>query len=176
MENNTKNIFLTKNALFGAIIGLSLVATSCLYLFTGKNVGLNPQLNNVIMLLTIAGTFIGARKYREEALNGAITYGKALGLCVYIVSVSAVIYGIYTGLLYRYTPELTTQYIETMDATFREVYANSPMLEPMSSMIREFTTAYSIAFAEVFSKILSGSIFSLFLAGILRKNMPVQQL
>lgn len=176
MENNHKNIFFTKNSLFGAIIGLSLVATSCIYLLTGKNIGLNPQLNNVVMLLTIAGTFIGARKYREEALDGIITYGKALGLCVYIISIAAVVYGIYIGVLYHYTPELTSQYIETMDATFREVYANSPMLETMSSMIRGFTTPYSIAFAEIFNKIFSGFIFSLLLAGILRKNLPAQQL
>lgn len=166
-------VYSSQNTLFGGLIGGSLVIASFLYLLLGKNIGLNPQLNNVLILLTIAGTFIGVRKFREDALSGTIKYGQALKSCMYMISVAAIIFGIYTFIIYRLNPELTTQYIETADATFREAYANSPMLESLSTMVRTFTTPYSIAFGETFNKIFSGFIFSLFLAGILRKTASV---
>ena len=56
---------------------------SLLFIWGGKSVAMNPQLNNVIMLLTIFGVFVGAKKYRDEALGGVISYGKALGAGLY---------------------------------------------------------------------------------------------
>lgn len=174
MEKTEKHIFFSQNSLFGAIIGLSFVITSWLFLFTGKSIANNPHLNNIIIMLTIAGTFIGVRKYREDVLNGVISYGQALGTCVYIISIASLIYGIYNIILYQSLPELTEQYIEAIDGTLREVYANSPLLETMSDMVRTFTSAYSIGFSEIFGKIFLGFIFSLFLAGILRKKASRQ--
>lgn len=176
MENTEKSTFFKQNTLFGAIMGLSFVITSWVFLATGKSIAANPSLNNILMLLTIAGTFIGVRKYREDVLDGAITYGHALGTCTYIIGIASLLYGIYTVILYQALPELKDQYLETIDATIREVYANSPLVDSLSDMVQTFTTSFSIGFSEIFSRIFSGFIFSLFLAGILRRKAPEQQL
>ena len=176
MEKTEKHTFFSQNSLFGAIMGLSFVITSWVFLATGKPIAANPNLNNILMLLTIAGTFIGVRKYREDVLGGAITYGHALGTCTYIIGVASLIYGIYTVILYQALPDLKDQYLETIDATLREVYANSSIAASLSDMMRAFTTSYSIGFSEIFSRIFSGFIFSLLLAGMLRKKAPEQQL
>ncbi len=176
MEKTEKHIFFSQNSLFGAIMGLSFVITSWVFITTGKPIASNPSLNNILMLLTIVGTFIGVRKYREDALGGAITYGHALGTCTYIVSIASLLYGIYTIILYQALPHLQDQYLETLDAALREVYSDSPMVDSLSDMMKTFTTSYSIGFSEIFSRIFSGFIFSLFLAGILRKKAPEQQL
>ena len=73
------------------------------------------------MLLSIAGTFIGVRKYREEGLNGSISYGNALGDCVYLITVASFLYGIYIYWLYRHTPELQENYISTINSVLEEV-------------------------------------------------------
>ena len=122
------------------------------------------------MLLTIAGTFIGVRKYREDHLQGTITYSSALGACVYLISIAALLYGIYIYYLYRRVPELQTYYITTVETVLQEVYKGSPLLDNMKTMLEAFMTPASIAFAEIFNKIFTGFIFSLFLAGILRRK------
>lgn len=176
MERTEKQAFFRQNSLFGALMGLSFIITSWIFLTTNKPITANPHLNNILMLLTIVGTFIGVRKYREDALGGTITYSHALGTCTYIVGIASLLYGIYTIILYQALPDLKDQYLEIIDTTLREVYSNSPTVDTMSDMIKTFTTAYSIGFSEIFSKLLSGFIFSLFLAGILRRKAPEQQL
>lgn len=173
MEKDKKNTFLTQNTLFGLFIGLSYILAAYVYYRSGKGVSLNPQLNNVIMLLSIAGAFISTRKYRDESLEGTISYGKALGCCVYVIAISSVIYGIYVYTLYHRIPELQENYMMAVDHALREVYANSPLLETMTAMVKAFTSPASIAFAEIFNKIITGFIFSLFLAGILRRTRKI---
>lgn len=170
MEQQKKNTFLSQNTLFGLFIGVSFVAVAFAYYKAGRGISLNPQLNNVILLLSIVGAFIGVRKYREESQGGFITYGKALGACVYLICVASVIYGIFVFYLYRHQPLLLENYLTTVETTFKEVYSESAFSENMITMIKTFTTPASVAFAEVFNKILIGFIFSLFVAGLLRKN------
>lgn len=170
MELQKKNTFLSQNTLFGLFIGLSFVAVAFAYYKGGRGISLNPQLNNVILLLSIAGAFIGTRKYREENLGGVMTYGKALGTCIYLISVASVIYGIFVLYLYRHHPLLLENYLTTIESTFKEVYSESAFSENMMTVIKSFTTPASIAFAEIFNKILTGCIFSLFLARLLRRN------
>ena len=170
METNQKNTFISQNTIFGLFVGLSFILASFTFYKSGKSISLNPQLNNVMMLLSIAGTFIGVRKYREESLNGSISYGNALGACVYLITVASLLYGIYIYWLYRHTPELQENYISTINSVLEEVYKGTPLLENMKAMLQNLMTAGFIAFSEIFNKIFTGFIFSLLLAGILRKR------
>lgn len=170
MEHSKPDTFIKQNTLFGLFVGISFILVSYLYFRAGRGVSLNPQLNNVIMLLSIAGTFIGVRKYREESLDGIISYGKALGACIYLVTVAAIIYGIYIAMLYHRHPELLENYISMVNTALHEVYGTSPLLTQMENMVEHFTTSWAVAFAEVFNKIFTGAIFSLLIAGLLRRN------
>lgn len=170
MENEKKNTFISKNTIFGLFVGLGFIVASYIFHLSGKSISLNPQLNNVIMLLTITGTFIGVRKYREESLNGIISYGAALGACVYLITVASVVYGIYLYILYRSDPELQQNYATSITTILQEVYKGSSILESIQNMTEALITPAVIALAEVFNKIFTGFIFSLFLAGILRKT------
>lgn len=168
MKND--NTFISQNTIFGLFIGLSFILASYAFYKTGQQVSLNPRLNNVIMLLSLAGAFIGARKYREEHLNGILSYAKALGICIYLIAVASVVYGIYIYILYRHNPELQENYLDMTTGMLEEIYKGSPLLENMQVILKSFMTAGAIAFAEVFNKIFTGFIFSLLLAGILRKK------
>lgn len=172
MDNQKPETFLKDNTLFGLFVGLSFIVVSWLYYHSGRSITINPQLNNVIMLLSIAGTFIGVRKYREESQGGYLSYSKALGACIYLTAVAAFCYGIYIYLLYHRHPELLETYTSLVESSLQEVYGNSPLLENMKTLVKTFTTPATIAFAEIFNKIIIGVIFSLFLAGLLRRNQP----
>lgn len=171
MEKEKKNTFLVQNTVFGLFVGLTYILTAYIYYRAGQGVSLNPQLNNVIMLLSIAGTFIGVKKYRDENPGQPFSYAKALGACVYLITVAAIVYGIYIYSLYHRQPELQENYRLAIETVLQEVYAGSPLLENMTAMMQAFTTPATTAFAEIFNKIFTGFIFSLFLAGILRKKI-----
>lgn len=162
--------FVSQNTLFGGFIGLSFILASYVFFKTGQSVSLNPQLNNVLMLLSIAGAFIGTRKFREEQLGGPLRYAQALGICVYLIATASVLYGCYIYILYRTYPELLENYLEMTADMLEEVYKDSPLLENMQVILKSFMNAGVIAISEVFNKIFTGFIFSLFLAGILRRK------
>lgn len=168
MEN--KHTFITQNTVFGLCIGVSFMVASYVFYLSGQQLSLNPQFNNILMLLTLAGCFIGTRKYRDEHLDGQISYPKALGVCVYLIAVASALYGVYVYALYRIHPELQEEYLTMTNGILEEVYKDSPMLETMRTLLDSFMTAGTIAFSEAFNKIFTGFIFSLFLAGILRRK------
>ena len=86
MEPSKKKNFFSQNTLFGLFVGLSFIAVAYAYYRSGRGVSLNPQLNNVILLLSIVGAFIGVRKYRDELPDNCLSYGKALGACTYLIA------------------------------------------------------------------------------------------
>lgn len=169
MEKEKKNTFIQQNTIFGLFIGVSFILASYVFYKTGRSISINPQLNNVIMLLSIAGAFIGVKKYRDDNHRNGYSYTSALGACMYMISVAAVIYGIYIYTLYQRIPGLQENYVTMVTTVLEEVYKGSPLLENMKTMIETFMTPAAIAFAEVFNKIFTGFIFSLLLAGILRR-------
>ena len=179
MEPSKKKNFFSQNTLFGLFVGLSFIAVAYAYYRSGRGVSLNPQLNNVILLLSIVGgtvlymllvQLIGVRKYRDELPDNCLSYGKALGACTYLIAVASVIYGCFVFYLYRHHPELLENYLTSIETTFKEVYSDSAFTENMISMLKAFTTPATIAFAETFNKIFTGFIFSLLLAGLLRRT------
>ena len=85
MAPSKKKNFFSQNTLFGLFVGLSFIAVAYAYYRSGRGVSLNPQLNNVILLLSIVGAFIGVRKYRDELPDNCLSYGKALGACTYLI-------------------------------------------------------------------------------------------
>ena len=173
MEEKKQNLFFTHNALFGLFVGLSYVVVSFLFLKTGREVSFNPQLNNVILMLSIVGAFVGVKKYRDQDLRGLISYKRALGACVLLLATAALLYGIYIYYVYHMQPELTENYLITIETALKETYKNSALTENMNAMLRVFTTPASIAFAEIFNKIITGTIFSLLIASFLRRKPSI---
>lgn len=170
-----KNKFIARNTVFGLFVGLSYIAAGFVFYQTGRGLSLNPQLNNVIMLLGIIGAFIGARKYRQEELGGYMGYGAALGCCFYIMAVGTVLYGMYVYSMYSHHPELKEQYLLAVNQAIGEVYKGSSMLETLQKMMKDLVSPGFITMAEIFNKLFTGALFSLFLAGLVRrKNYGLQ--
>ena len=147
MEPSKKKNFFSQNTLFGLFVGLSFIAVAYAYYRSGR-----------------------VRKYRDELPDNCLSYGKALGACTYLIAVASVIYGCFVFYLYRHHPELLENYLTSIETTFKEVYSDSAFTENMISMLKAFTTPATIAFAETFNKIFTGFIFSLLLAGLLRRT------
>lgn len=165
--------FAARNGIFGLLVGLGFIAAALIFYKTGQGISLNPGLNNAILLLSIVGAFIGVRKYREEELGGYISFGKAFGGCIYIIGVGTLVYGMYIYYMYGKHPELQEQYLLMVNTALDEVYKGNPMHDTLKSMMSGLVSPFFIAMAEVFNKIFTGFIFSLLLAGLLKRRKYV---
>jgi len=114
MEKKSNSVF--KAALnHGLILGLVLVIFAVLlFIF---NLHLNKYLGYVNYVIIIAFLIWGVKSYRENNLNGVISYGKALGFSTIIVLIASLIFGIYNYLLISI---IDPDYIEKMLALAEE--------------------------------------------------------
>ncbi|MGL5683375.1 MAG: DUF4199 domain-containing protein [Marinifilaceae bacterium] len=165
-----------KNILFGTLIGALYIATSLLFYATGKNINLNAQLNSTLMLLMITGIYIGGRQYKMEYGPERFSFGAAFKTVIIMVLASATIYSLYVYTLYQYDAQLTQSYLKMSEAIFREIYANSPMLDSMINVINSFMSAEVIAFTEFINKVFYGVFLAIPLALILRHKPYIKQL
>lgn len=170
---NTNESFLKQNALFGGLIGASFIAASLLFLFAGKGIVANPQFNNIILMLTIFGVFIGIKKYRDDQLEGIISYGKALSTGVFILAVASLCNAAYTFILYSSDAELLATYKKVTLTVLNEVYKNINLNELLNNNLSDiFFSPFVIAMGEMLNKILVGAAFTLFIAGLVKRKTP----
>lgn len=172
MNKNTEQ-FLKQNVLFGLIIGATFIVASLLFILAGKSIVMNPQLNNIMMMLTIFGVFIGIKKYRDEQLSGIISYGKALSTGIFILSMAALLYSIYMFILYTFSPDLMAEFKKIMLTSLKVVYQDTPFYKIIEESFTTYLYPISIAFGELFNKILIGAAFTLFIAGLVRRSTPI---
>ncbi|MDL2283303.1 DUF4199 domain-containing protein [Odoribacter sp. OttesenSCG-928-G04] len=165
------NTFYKQNTPFALMIGGCFIAASLTAFNTSGIIYGNNFLDKTIMFLYIIGLFIQIRKYREsKELGGAITFGKALTTGIWISLICSVLYAVYTGMMYRIYPELLEHYLNFTEQVMNEAYPDSDWAENMNKLMRAITTPFVLGFAELFSKIISGTLYSLLIAAILRKQ------
>lgn len=167
----TTSDFLQYNSIFGLFVGGSYIITSLLFIWGGKNIALNPQLNNIILMLTIAGIFLGVKKFRDDHLEGIISYGKSFTTGIYILSIASFLYAFYIFILYASDPGQMMQFKKVMLSTLKQIYGNTPFYETFEKSVQSFLYPASIAVGEFLNKLFFGTILTLFLAGILRKRI-----
>lgn len=103
---------------FGAIIGLALVVYSIFLYITGLT--FNKGLGLVQYVALFAGIYLGTKDYREKALGGFITYGKALGLGVLISVFVGIITLFFNFLMMRFVdPGLVEKYLAIAEETIQ---------------------------------------------------------
>ena len=170
---NTNESFLKQNTLFGGLIGASFIITSLLFVYAGKGIVANPQFNNITMMLTIFGIFIGVKKYRDDHLSGIISYGKALSTGIYILAIAALCNAVYTFILYSSDAELLAMYKKVTLTILNEVYKNMNLQELLNSNLTEiFFSPIVIVVGEMLNRILIGAAFTLFIAGLVKRKTP----
>ena len=167
----TTSEFLLYNSIFGLFVGGSYIVASLVFFWSGKNISLNPQLNNIILMLTIAGIFLGVKKFRDDHLEGIISYGKSFSTGIYILTIASFLYALYIFIFYTSDPDLMERFKKVMLSILKQIYGNTPLYETFEKSIQSFLYPASIAVGEFLNKLFFGIILTLFLAGILRKRV-----
>jgi hypothetical protein len=155
---------------YGAIYGLGASVVTFLFYFLGADLQSKiPQLLGYIILIT---TIVYAIKnYRDKDLNGAISYGHALGTGVLVGLFGGIITAFFTVLLFTFIdPELIEKIISKATEQMTEKGMTEEQMDMGIRMTRKFMTpGFLFIFAMIGSAFMS-LIFSLIIAAIMKKD------
>ncbi len=155
---------------FGALVGGVLILTSLMFYFRGVPVAVNPQITSINYFLIMTGIYFGLRVYRSDFLNGIISYGRALGAGVLIIGVAGAFYAIYIYILTKYfDASILQEFVAITEKTFIEAKYTDEQVELFMSLYEKITPG-AFAFAQWFSKLGAGFLFSLILAFFASRN------
>ncbi len=168
-KNNTKNSFFIASLTYGVLTAIGLIMISLMvYLFDLTGVSWISYLTYVVLL---AGIIIGTIKYRNDDLEGFISFGKALGFGTLVSVFAAFISGLFMYIFYQY---LAPDAMEEIRRAAEEavINANPNVTDQELDMILRFTSPLVMFISGLFFTTLIGFIFSLVTAAFTQKKDP----
>ncbi|MDD3875331.1 MAG: DUF4199 domain-containing protein [Bacteroidales bacterium] len=159
MENNTSS--LNKSAMYyGAIIGILLVSVILLsYVF---NMTTQRAIGYFQYIIIVGGITLAQIKYRNNNLNGYMSYGKALGFGTLTIFYASVITGFFTYILYAFIePGLIEQILEMTEQAMVDKGMSDEEIDMALTFSRKFTSPTILAVSAVFGSTFIGFLFSL---------------
>ena len=168
MEENNNDI-LKHSATYGAIIGFALIIYSVLLYVLGLS--LSRVLGYFSFIIIIGGLYIGIKNFRDNEPSAAISYGRALGTGVLICVFLGIIGSLFTYLQFRFIDSgLAEKMIEMAEEKLYNKGIPEDMIEvQMRAMSKMFTPGLMAIFGFI-SYLFWGTVFSLILAAILKKE------
>lgn len=182
METNTpdqqsagnQNTLLRSTMTMGLITGLALVIYTLLLYATNNLLKQNFLLGILNYVILIIGIIVGTRSYRDQALGGFISYGKALGYGVLLCVFTGVVIGLFTYLLYEVIdPGLLEKNIKIIQDEMLKSGMSADQVESMTEVQRQFRSPFMMLIGSIFSYSLLGLIFSLITSAFLKKDQPM---
>jgi hypothetical protein len=172
MEETSSNRL--KSAMtYGAIIGLSLVVYYVLLYLA--DLTFNKALGLVQYVVLCVGIYMGTKAYRDKAMGGFITYGKALVFGIIISVFVGIIVVFFNFIMMRYIdPGLIDKNMAIMEETFQNsrlgrMIPADQLDETLDKARESMTSVWSIP-SGVFVFSLIGFIFSLVTSAFLKKD------
>lgn len=173
-----KRIILT----YGIIAGVIVSAMMWITLGSGKHDFDNGEMiGYTTMVIALSTIFFGVRAYRDKHLGGAISFGKAFLIGLYITLVASTMYVASWMLMSATTDQdFMAQYAEHMKAKMESSNTPPEVVEAEMKELREFGELYKNPLVKIgftYVEILPvGLLISLICAGLLRRKaaMPMQ--
>ena len=156
---DVKSNSLGRSAMFyGAIIGIILVFfTFIVYL---AKLSTNQFIGIVQWVIMIVAIYFSAKKYRDESLNGYISYGKALGFSTLTIFFASLIIGFFTYLLYAFIdPSLIDNILQVSEENMIAQGMDDDQIDMALEMTKKISTPLFITFSTVLGVTFMGFIF-----------------
>jgi Protein of unknown function (DUF4199) len=163
----------------GLIAGLIVSAVMIVAIATGYSGGSNENGRMLIgyasMLLAFSLVFVGIKNYRDQHNNGAISFGKAFSIGLYIVLIASTMY-VVTWLIdyFFFIPDFGEKYAAQMIDKLKASGASGVEIDKQSKEMASFAKMYKnpffnalITYAEI---IPVGLLITLICAFILKRK------
>ena len=158
-----------------AIMGLVLVAFS----IVSEQLGIDPMNAKWMTIINylVYSIFIiyGTYTYREQILNGFISYSKALKLGTSIVFFATIISSFYVYVYAEFiNPDIIAEILSNNEEQIYEADPNisNEDMEVAISIIEKFTTPTMLSLIVLLQGTLIGFVFSLLTSAFLKRNKP----
>jgi hypothetical protein len=170
-----RKIVLIFGIIAGIIVGAMLIISMPLYEKGILNFDNGEVLGYTTMVVALSMVFFGIKSYRDNKLQGVITFWKALKVGLLITAVAAVIYALsweisYNTMTYNFMEKMTEHYINEMKAegaTEAELAASKAQMEAFSEYYENPVIRFAVTIIEILPV---GIIISLLSAALLRKK------
>jgi len=167
-----KSTFWKTAMVYGLYLALALTLFSVITYVAGLI--LNPNIGYVSIALAIIGIVIAQINYRNRELNGAITYGQALGFGVAIMLFAGIVTALYTMVLYTIIdPGLIDQMKAAQEEAMLAKGMAEEQVEAAMGIASKMMNPVWMSIMGLFGSVFSGTIVSL-ITSIFVKKQPNQ--
>lgn len=169
-----KKIVITNGLIAGAIVATMMLTS--MYLMEKGLLGHSEILGYSTMVIALSMIFFGIRTYRDQHLNGSITFAQGLKLGLLITLIGCLIYATAWEIYYNLAAQdFMAQYSAAMleqmkasGASEAEIAASKAEMEMYSELYKNFFFRFFFtAFVEMFPV---GLVISLISAALLRRR------
>lgn len=158
---------------WGFYTGLALIALSLIFYILNVDPN-NRGLQFLSYPILIAGIVFGTKIYRDNALEGFISYGRSVGSGVLISLFASIIIALYTYLFFAFVdPSFVEKILEITEQDMIDRGMSDQDIDMGMEMARKFTTPGMMAVTSIFIYTFMGLIFSLLTSFFLKKNKPM---
>lgn len=172
---NMKRIVLVNGIIAGLIVsGLMIISHP---LVADGTIGYDGGMvvGYASMVLALSMVFVGIKSYRDQVLNGVISFGQAFKVGILIALIASVMYAISWDVYYRvaasdFTQRYTEHYLEKME----EEGATQEEISSMRTEMEAFNTLYQNTFVRFGMTLLEilpvGLVITVLSASILKRR------
>ena len=153
----------------GIILGLALVIFSVLLYILDLN--LTSYMDWFKYLIIIGVVVYATKTYRDNNLNGIMTYGQALGLGTLILIIGVLMLNIYNYIFMTVIdPDFLSKVLAVVEEKLLEKGMSDDQIEMALSMQRKFATPVITSISDFVGKSILGFIFILITSAFLKKE------
>lgn len=160
------NLVLKSTMVYGLILG-SIQAVIVLFSFLiGIDTIRPPIFITLITYTAVVVTIVqGTKKYRDDVLGGAITYGKAFWYGVLICVFAGMIYGVYMVIHVNLVDaNFLTQFMSAVEEEYRKIGFNDKEITDAMNALGMMQKPLGMVIFKIFELSFMGLVFSLFIS------------
>jgi len=166
---NETQIYYRYTMIMGAYTAGAFILNTLLYLLFSSIFEPGMQLINYFIATIFI--FIGVTNYREQHLNGIISFGIALKTSVLILFWSSIAFAVFMYIAARFIqPNLTSQYLQMLEESLIKAGTPADQVDSLMDVYTMVLTPFTIAFAELFNKTFLGLIMGLAIAFFVKRK------
>ncbi|CAN5628939.1 hypothetical protein BH11BAC1_BH11BAC1_10810 [soil metagenome] len=156
---------------YGAIYGLASSIIYLIFYFAGASID-NKAPQYVGWIVLIASLFIGIKSYRDQDLDGYISYGKSLGTGTLIGLFGGIITGVFSVLMFTVIdPGLAQKIIEkAQEDMIERGNMSEDQINLAVSWTRKFMNPIALFLFSILGSIFMSFIFSLLISIFTKKE------
>ncbi|RPH31915.1 MAG: DUF4199 domain-containing protein [Bacteroidales bacterium] len=174
MESKSNPVF--KDAMTsGLILGVVQAVIILFVYLMGIDIIRPPFFVTLInYILVIYAIVYATRKYRDELLDGEISYSKALGFGVLVCVFAGIIYGIYMIIHMHFVDtDYLTKFISATEEEYYNAGFSEKQIEDAMIIIGSIQKPIVMVLFTVFGSTMIGTIFSLVTSAFLRRKKSI---